>query len=93
MTKAELVEEIAKRTGMTKPETAGMVEAFMDTVKETMVAGESVYLRGFGSFMVKERAKKKARDIGKNTTIEISAHNVPAFKACKAFKEAIRRSK
>ena len=85
MTKAEIVNEIAKSTGLECIKVQGIVEGFMDSVKNSLAKGENVYLRGFGSFTVKTRAKKTARNISKNTTIVIPAHNVPAFKPAKTF--------
>lgn len=86
MTKADIINEITEQTGLQKKEVSVVVEAFMETVKRTMLdKKENVYLRGFGSFIIKHRAAKTARDIGKNTTINISAHNIPAFKPAKVF--------
>ena len=85
MTKADIVNEIAKNTGIEKVTVQKTVEAFMDTIKQSMVAGNNVYLRGFGSFIIKKRAKKTERNISKNTTIIIPAHNIPAFKPAKSF--------
>jgi DNA-binding protein HU-beta len=85
MTKADIVNEIAKNTGIEKVTVQKTVEALMDTIKNSMVTGNNVYLRGFGSFIVKKRAKKTARNISKNTTIIIPAHNIPAFKPAKSF--------
>ncbi|MFZ2338879.1 MAG: HU family DNA-binding protein [Bacteroidales bacterium] len=85
MTKADIVNEIAKNTGIEKVTVQKTVEAFMDTIKHSMVSGNNVYLRGFGSFIVKKRAKKTARNISKNTTIIIPAHNIPSFKPAKTF--------
>jgi DNA-binding protein HU-beta len=85
MTKADIVNEIAKNTGIEKVAVQKTVEAFMETVKDSMISGSNVYLRGFGSFIVKKRAKKTARNISKNTTIIIPAHNIPAFKPAKTF--------
>jgi len=85
MTKADIVNEIAKNTGIEKVAVQNTVEAFMETVKDSMISGNNVYLRGFGSFIVKKRAKKTARNISKNTTIIIPAHNIPAFKPAKTF--------
>ncbi|HEY9116108.1 MAG TPA: HU family DNA-binding protein [Bacteroidales bacterium] len=85
MTKAEIVTEIASKTGIEKVAVQAVVESFMETVKETMVDGENVYLRGFGSFIIKKRAEKTGRNISKNTTIIIPAHNIPAFKPAKTF--------
>jgi DNA-binding protein HU-beta len=85
MTKADIVNEIAKNTGIEKVTVQKTVEALMETVKDSMAKGSNVYLRGFGSFIVKKRAKKTARNISKNTTIIIPAHNIPAFKPAKSF--------
>ena len=85
MTKADIVNEIAKNTGIEKVTVQKSVEALMETIKDSMVKGNNVYLRGFGSLIVKKRAEKTARNISKNTTIIIPAHNIPAFKPAKSF--------
>ena len=90
MTKADIVNEIAKSTGVEKVQVQAIVEAFMDSVKGAMIKGETVYLRGFGSFIIKKRATKVARNISKNTTITIPAHNIPAFKPAKSFTAKIK---
>jgi len=90
MTKAEIVTEIASKTGIEKVAVQAVVESFMETVKETMVGGENVYLRGFGSFIIKERAEKTGRNISKNTTIIIPAHKIPAFKPAKTFVNEVK---
>ncbi|MBP8945112.1 MAG: integration host factor subunit beta [Paludibacteraceae bacterium] len=90
MTKAEIVNEIAKTTGIDKNTVLATVEAFMETVKDSLARNENVYLRGFGSFIVKKRAKKTARNISKNTTIIIPEHNIPAFKPAKAFMNVVK---
>ena len=90
MTKADIVSEIAKKTGVEKVQIQTIVEAFMDEVKGSLENGEAVYLRGFGSFIIKERAEKVARNISKNTTITIPAHNIPAFKPAKSFASKIK---
>jgi DNA-binding protein HU-beta len=90
MTKAEIVTEIANKTGVDKVAVQAVVESFMETVKETMVEGENVYLRGFGSFIIKERAEKTGRNISKNTTIIIPAHKIPAFKPAKTFVNEVK---
>lgn len=86
MTKADVVNEIAKNTGIDKATILSVVESLMQTVKNSLADGKNVYLRGFGSFVVKKRAEKTARNISKNTTIIIPAHVVPAFKPSKSFK-------
>lgn len=93
MTKADIVARIAQQTGVEKAVAMTVVEAFMETVKDSMVAGDEVFLRGFGSFIIKRRAKKVARNISKNTTIVIPAHSVPAFKPAKTFLEAVKEGK
>ncbi len=85
MTKADIVNEIAKSTGVEKVQVQAVVEAFMDSVKASLTDNTNVYLRGFGSFIVKKRAQKVARNISKNTTITIPEHNIPAFKPAKSF--------
>ena len=80
MTKAEIASEIAKTTGIDKAAVVSVIEQFMTVVKDSLAHGENVYLRGFGSFIVKTRAEKTARNISKNTTLIIPAHNIPAFK-------------
>lgn len=90
MTKADIVSEISKKTGIDKATVLTTVEAFMGSVKESLVSGENVYLRGFGSFILKKRATKTARNISKNTTIIIPEHNIPAFKPAKTFTQSIK---
>ncbi len=90
MTKADIVSEIAKTTGVEKLQVQTIVEAFMETVKDSMAANNNVYLRGFGSFIIKTRAQKVARNISKNTTITIPAHNIPAFKPAKSFAAKVK---
>ena len=85
MTKADIVNEIAKNTGVEKVLVQDIIEAFMESVKGSLIKQENVYLRGFGSFIIKKRAEKVARDILKNTTITIPEHNIPAFKPAKSF--------
>ena len=92
MTKAEIVTEIASKTGIEKVAVQAVVESFMETVKDTMVDGENVYLRGFGSFITKKRAAKKARNISQNTTIIIEEHFIPSFKPSKSFIDEVKIS-
>jgi DNA-binding protein HU-beta len=91
MTKAEIVTEIAKKTGIEKKDVLNTIEAFMEAVKESLTKEENVYLRGFGSFIVKKRAQKTARNISKNTTIIIPEHNIPAFKPAKTFTISVKK--
>jgi DNA-binding protein HU-beta len=90
MTKADIVIEIAKSTGIDKATVLTTVEAFMETVKDSLAKNDNVYLRGFGSFIIKERAEKTARNISKNTTIIIPAHNIPSFKPAKTFVSVVK---
>ena len=90
MTKADIVSEIAKSTGVEKVQVQAIVEAFMDSIKTSLTNKTNVYLRGFGSFIVKKRAKKVARNISKNTTITIPEHNIPAFKPAKSFAAKVK---
>jgi len=85
MTKQQIVNEIAQLTGQDKGAILNTVEAFMVVVKKSLAGGEDVFLRGFGSFIVKKRAQKTARNISKNTTLIIPEHNIPAFKPAKTF--------
>ncbi len=85
MTKAEVIAEIAEKTGIEKSDVASTVEAFFTVVKNTMSNGENIYVRGFGSFINKKRARKVARNISKNTAIIIEEHYIPSFKPAKEF--------
>ena len=90
MTKAEIVNEVAKSTGIEKVQVQTVVEEFTKVVKNSLIAGEPVYLRGFGSFIIKHRAQKAARNITKQTTMTIPAHDIPAFKPAKSFVAAVK---
>ena len=90
MTKADLVQEISKETGVDKQTVLAVVESFKEVVKNSLESGEPVYLRGFGSFILKKRAETTARNISKNTTIVIPAHHVPHFKPAKEFIGSIK---
>lgn len=92
MTKADIVASIADETGLERIETLKVIEAFMSSVKTSLTKGDNVYLRGFGSFIVKERAEKTGRNISKNTSIIIPAHNVPSFKPAKTFVEDVKKN-
>ena len=93
MTKADIVNEISNKTGFDKNSVQTIVEVFMNSVKGSMINGDNVYLRGFGSFIIKERAQKTARNISKHETITIPAHNIPAFKPAKSFMSTIKKVK
>lgn len=92
MTKADIVNEISKSTGIEKITVQKTVEAFMETIKGSLVKGKNVYLRGFGSFVVKKRAEKTARNISKNTTIIIPEHFIPSFKPSKTFVTKVKNN-
>ena len=90
MTKADIVSEIEKSTCVEKVQVQAIVEAFMESIKTSLTNNNNVYLRGFGSFIVKKRATKVARNISKNTTITIPEHNIPAFKPAKSFAAKVK---
>ena len=90
MTKADIVNEISRSTGIEKAAVLTTIEKFMEIVKDSMAHGENVYLRGFGSFNVKTRKEKTARNISKNTTITIPEHKIPAFKPAKTFTAKVK---
>ena len=90
MTKAEIVKKISQQTGIEQTAASAVVEAFMEQVRQALIGGENVYLRGFGTFNRKHRAEKVARNISKNTTIKVPAHDIPAFKPSKAFLDTIK---
>ena len=92
MTKADIVNEISEKTGIEKMAVQATVEAFMKTIRNSMVEGKNVYLRGFGTFVVKKRAENIGRNISKNTTVVIPAHYIPAFKAAKTFSDRVKRN-
>merc|ERR1711868_196306 len=90
MTKADIVTRISEKLGIEKGDVQATVESFMEEVKSSLENGDNVYLRGFGSFIIKTRAEKTGRNISKNTTIKIPAHNIPAFKPAKVFLEGVK---
>jgi DNA-binding protein HU-beta len=93
MTKADIVKSIAQQTGIQPKEVSIVVESFMEEIRKSLADNkENVYLRGFGSYIVKHRAKKTARNISKNTTLVIDAHDLPAFKPCKSFMERMDKA-
>ena len=91
MTKAELCKRISEQTGCEEKEVLAIVECFMMKVKEALINDKNLYLRGFGSFIIKQRAEKLARNITKNTAVIIPAHNIPAFKPAKEFVNQISK--
>jgi DNA-binding protein HU-beta len=92
MTKADIVNEISEKTGIEKLLVQTIVESTMKVIKTNMVEGKNVYLRGFGTFVVKKRAEKLGRNISKNTTVVIPAHFVPAFKPAKTFADRVKKN-
>ncbi len=92
MTKAEIVANISDKSGIEKADVLRVVEDLMKEIKGSLESGNNVYLRGFGSFTVKKRAEKTGRNISKNTTIKIPAHNIPAFKPAKVFVEGVKKN-
>ena len=93
MTKAEVIAKISDKTGIQKDDVTQTIEAFFKVVKDSMAEGENIYVRGFGSFINKKRARKIARNISKNTAIVIDEHYIPGFKPSKVFVEKIKNSK
>lgn len=93
MTKADIVKQIAERTGVEREVVSTIVENFMEQIRLSMIHGENIYLRGFGTFLLKQRAEKVARNISKNTTIVVPAHTVPAFKPSPDFVKAVDDNK
>jgi DNA-binding protein HU-beta len=92
VTKADVISQIADQTGIDKADVSASVEAFISVVKTSMANGNNIYIRGFGSFINKKRAKKIARNISKNTAIVINEHYVPSFKPSKVFVNKIKSS-
>lgn len=90
MTKAEIVAKISEKLMNEKGEVQATVESSWNEVKNSLESGDNVYLRGFGSFIIKTRAEKTGRNISKNTTIKIPSHNIPAFKPAKVFVEGVK---
>ena len=92
MTKQEVASRITKQTGIEKETVLAVMEEFMEQVRNSLIDGEPVYLRGFGSFIIKQRAEKMARNISKNTAVVIPAHPIPAFKPAPAFMKAVKEA-
>ncbi|MDO7874909.1 HU family DNA-binding protein [Hymenobacter sp. ASUV-10] len=93
VTKAEVIAEISQKTGIEKADVLITVEAFFKVVKDSMTEGNNIYVRGFGSFVNKKRARKVARNISKNTSLIIDEHYIPSFKPSKSFVAKIKGSK
>lgn len=92
MTKIELVKSVAEKTGIDQATALAAVEGFISTLKDALIEKENVYIRGWGTWTLKHRAKKTARNIAKNTTLVIPAHDIPYFKPCKEFMEAVAKA-
>ena len=92
MTKSDVISQIAEQTGIDKADVQVTVEAIFSVIKNSMADGDNIYVRGFGSFINKKRAKKIARNISKNTAIVIDEHFVPSFKPSKVFVDKIKKS-
>lgn len=92
MTKADVIAQIAEKTGIDKADVSHSVEAFFNIVKASMASGQNIYIRGFGSFVNKKRKKKIARNISRNTAIIIDEHFIPSFKPAKIFVNKIKNS-
>lgn len=92
MTKADIVNKISENTGIKKKDTKETIELFMEAIKESLIKGKNVYLRGFGSFIIKKRAKKTGRIISKNTTIIIPEHCIPSFRPAKPFLDKVKKN-
>ncbi|MAS16287.1 MAG: integration host factor subunit beta [Flavobacteriaceae bacterium] len=92
MTKADIVKNISDKTGMDKSDVQMIAEKLMDEVKNSLKNNENVYLRGFGSFIIKKRAEKTGRNISKNIAVVIPAHNIPAFKPSKTFVNSVKQN-
>ena len=90
MTKADIVANVSEQSGIDKADVQAVVEKFMNEVKSSLEKGENVYLRGFGSFIIKTRAEKTGRNISKNGAVQIPAHNIPAFKPAKVFVQGVK---
>jgi DNA-binding protein HU-beta len=93
VTKADVIAAVSEKTGIEKADVSTALESFFEVVKDNLAGGENIYIRGFGSFINKQRAAKIARNISKNTAIEIPAHSVPSFKPAKVFVEQVKGSK
>ena len=90
MTKAEIIEQVVAQTGIAKPTVTAAVEALMTTIKQSMVNGENIYLRGFGTFLLKKRAEKIARNISTGTSVKVPTHYIPKFKPAREFAGVVK---
>ena len=90
MTKADVINVISQKTGIDKADVSASLEGFFTVVKNSLSEGENVYVRGFGSFVIKHRKQKVGRIISQNKSVIIPAHNVPSFKPAKVFVEKVK---
>jgi len=90
--KLELINKVSKVTGIDRQDVDETVEATIHTIKQALINGDSVFIRGFGSFVNKKRAKKIARNISTNTALILEAHYVPSFKPSKKFVESVKEN-
>ena len=90
MTKAEVVQEIANSTGLDKAKVAVIIDAMMETTKQSMINGNNIYFRGFGTFLLKKQHEKLGRNINNGTTVLIPACTIPAFKPAEEFLNEVR---
>ena len=92
MTKADVIAQISEKTGVEKADVQQTLETFFTVVKDSLADGENLYVRGFGSFINKKRARKVARNISKGESMIIDEHYVPSFKPAKVFVEQVKTS-
>ena len=92
MKKIEIIKNIAEKSDIKKQDITYVIESFMTEIKDSLIKGENIYLRGFGTFVVKERKEKKARLIRKKETITVPAHKIPTFKVCKSLKNEVSKN-
>lgn len=90
MTKQDIITQVSERTGLDGLTSRSVIESFFEVVKDALTEGEPIYIRTFGSFLVKQRASKRARNISQNTAVRIAAHVVPSFKASREFADQVR---
>ncbi len=93
MRKADLISEISDKTGIPKVDVMVTLETMFKEIKKSLISGENIYIRGFGSFIIKKRAAKIGRNIKKNIAVEIPEHNIPAFKPAKEFVQEVKNKK
>ena len=92
MTKLELVNDVARLLGKQRKDVSGVIETAMAVIMHNMSEGRNIYIRGFGSFILKKRATKQARDINRGTTIIVPEHYIPKFKTAKSFADMVKNN-